>query len=64
MGQSINSEQRQLMFKLEREVEIGLSLCKSIIQAHDGKIWAENIDKERQKKAKFSFIIPVKKIIK
>ena len=35
MGQSINSEQRQLMFKLEREVEIGLSLCKKYLEDYD-----------------------------
>ncbi len=41
---------------------LGLSLCKNIIQAHGGKIWAENIENEALQKtgARFSFIIPEK----
>ena len=39
---------------------LGLSLCKNIIEAHGGIIWAENIDKEHQQRARFSFIIPAK----
>ena len=39
---------------------LGLSLCKNIIEAHGGIIWAENIDKEHQQRARFSFIIPGK----
>jgi len=45
---------------------LGLSLSKQIVLAHDGMIWAENIDnsnekepKRAQKGAKFSFVIPV-----
>lgn len=34
---------------------IGLAICKEIIQAHNGKLWAENLPK---KGAKFVFIIP------
>jgi signal transduction histidine kinase len=36
---------------------LGLFICKSIIEAHDGKIWAEN--NADGKGATFSFIIPI-----
>lgn len=34
---------------------IGLSICKTIITAHDGKIWAEN----HENGARFTFILPL-----
>jgi len=36
---------------------LGLAICKQIIEAHKGKIWAENV----QKGVTFSFILPKKK---
>lgn len=36
---------------------LGLSICKQIIEAHGGKIWAEN---HLPNGAKFSFLIPIK----
>jgi signal transduction histidine kinase len=36
---------------------LGLFICKSIVEAHDGKIWAEN--NADGKGATFSFSIPI-----
>ena len=36
---------------------LGLYICKNIIEAHDGRIWAEN--NERAKGATFSFTLPL-----
>jgi len=41
---------------------IGLYICKGIIEAHGGKIWAENnngYDKEEEKGATLSFSLPI-----
>lgn len=38
-------------------VGLGLSICKSIIEAHGGKIWAE---KNQQKGSTFMFSLPIK----
>jgi signal transduction histidine kinase len=35
---------------------MGLSICRSIIEAHDGRLWAEN---NRERGATFYFTIPV-----
>jgi len=37
---------------------LGLFISKSIVEAHDGKIWAEN--NADGKGAKFSFSLPIK----
>jgi two-component system, OmpR family, sensor histidine kinase VicK len=42
---------------------LGLFICKSIVEAHGGKIWAENnnnnnINTQREKAATFSFTLP------
>ena len=39
---------------------LGLFICKSIIEAHSGKIWAEN-NKDGQKGATFYFSLPMSK---
>lgn len=44
--------------KSDRGTGLGLYICKNIIEAHDGKIWAEN--SEDGVGAIFSFSIPVK----
>ena len=36
---------------------LGLFICKSIVEAHDGKIWAENNNQEK-KGATFYFTLP------
>jgi two-component system, OmpR family, sensor histidine kinase VicK len=39
---------------------LGLFICKSIVEAHDGKIWAENnnINTQREREGTFSFTLP------
>ena len=45
--------------KSETDTGLGLFISKSIVEAHDGKIWAEN--NADGKGAKFSFSLPIKK---
>ena len=44
--------------KSEQGTGLGLYISKSIIEAHGGKIWAEN--NINGKGAKFSFTLPIK----
>ena len=37
---------------------LGLFICKSIVEAHDGKIWAENNNNQEKKGATFYFTLP------
>jgi signal transduction histidine kinase len=38
---------------------LGLLICKSIVEAHDGKIWAENNNNnQREREGTFSFTLP------
>jgi signal transduction histidine kinase len=36
---------------------LGLFICKNIVEAHDGKIWAEN--NQNESGASFSFSLPI-----
>ena len=45
--------------KSERGTGLGLFICKSIVESHGGKIWAEN--NKNSKGATFSFSLPVAK---
>jgi two-component system sensor histidine kinase VicK len=38
---------------------LGLFICKSIVEAHGGRIWAENNDSNGKKGATFTFSIPL-----
>ena len=40
--------------------ELGLFICKSIVKAHNGKVWGENnkINTHREKAATFCFTLP------
>lgn len=44
--------------KSDKGTGLGLYICKGIIEAHGGKIWAENM-LEKQQGAKFCFSIPI-----
>lgn len=44
--------------KSDKGTGLGLYICKGIIEAHGGKIWAENMP-EKQHGAKFSFSLPI-----
>lgn len=44
--------------KSDKGTGLGLYICKGIIEAHGGKIWAENMS-EKQHGAKFSFSLPI-----
>jgi signal transduction histidine kinase len=35
---------------------LGLFICKSIVEAYDGKIWAENINFNTQRKSSYLFL--------
>ena len=40
---------------------LGSFICKSIVEAHDGKVWAENINintQRRERGVTFSFTLP------
>lgn len=41
----------------KRGIGLGLAICKAVVQAHGGKIWAENL---AQRGAKFTFTLPRK----
>ena len=63
-GQGIDPEILPRLFskfaaKSETGTGLGLFISKSIVEAHDGKIWAEN--NADGKGAKFSFSLPIKK---
>ena len=63
-GQGINPEIWPRLFskfaaKSETGTGLGLFISKSIVEAHDGKIWAEN--NADGKGAKFSFSLPIKR---
>ena len=38
---------------------LGLYICKSIVEAHGGKIWAENNNMYGERDATFSFSLPI-----
>ncbi|HET7149041.1 MAG TPA: sensor histidine kinase [Candidatus Nitrosopolaris sp.] len=66
-GQGIDPEISPRLFskfaaKSEAGTGLGLFISKSIVEAHGGKIWAENYsDSDGQKGAVFTFSIPVSK---
>ena len=55
----------KFMSKSYQGTGLGLFISKSIIEAHNGKIWAENnIDKDGKQGASFTFTLPISKMIK
>jgi signal transduction histidine kinase len=55
----------KFMSKSYQGTGLGLFISKSIIEAHSGKIWAENnIDKDSKQGATFTFSLPISKMIK
>ncbi|MFL6361463.1 MAG: sensor histidine kinase, partial [Nitrososphaeraceae archaeon] len=67
-GSGINSEIFTRLFskfasKSYQGTGLGLFICKSIIEAHGGRIWAENnndkADNGEKKGATFSFTLPL-----
>jgi signal transduction histidine kinase len=67
-GQGIDPEIMPRLFtkfaaKSETGTGLGLFISKSIVEAHGGKIWAENnVDYDGKKGATFTFSIPVVKV--
>jgi len=62
VGTGINKKIKDQLFekfatKSTQGTGLGLYLSKKIVEAHGGKIWAEN--NEDGKGAKFSFILPL-----
>jgi signal transduction histidine kinase len=64
MGTAINPEILPRLFskfasKSYQGTGLGLFICKSIVEAHDGKIWAENnnINTHRERGGTFSFTL-------
>jgi signal transduction histidine kinase len=47
--------------KSETGTGLGLFICKSIIEVHGGRIWAENNDEGTRKGAIFAFSLPLNK---
>jgi signal transduction histidine kinase len=45
--------------KSEQGTGLGLFICKSVIEAHGGEIWAENNDSDGAKGATFTFTLPI-----
>jgi signal transduction histidine kinase len=45
--------------KDERGLGLGLYICKGIVEAHGGKIWAESKEDEKAEGAIFKFTLPL-----
>jgi two-component system, OmpR family, sensor histidine kinase VicK len=65
-GKGIDTEILPRLFtkfatKSETGTGLGLFICKSIIEAHGGRIWAENNNEETKKGAIFAFSLPLNK---
>jgi signal transduction histidine kinase len=64
-GTGIDYEILQILFstfvsKSFEGIGLGLFIAKSIVEAHDGKVWAENnnINTQRERGGTFSFTLP------